>query len=58
MNTMSLKITVVGAGAIGGVTAGFLAREGYNVEIICKYDDLAKKIRETTLPLYSGVITS
>ncbi|HPJ40625.1 MAG TPA: 2-dehydropantoate 2-reductase [Spirochaetota bacterium] len=52
MNTVPLKITVVGAGAIGGVTAGFLAREGYNVEIVCKYDDLAEKIREQGIHVF------
>lgn len=49
---MSLKVTVVGAGAIGGVTAGFLARAGYNVEIVCKYNDLVEKIREKGIHVF------
>ncbi|MFO7852853.1 MAG: ketopantoate reductase family protein [Bacteroidota bacterium] len=39
---MSLKdksILVVGAGAIGGITAAFIKDAGYNVEIVCKYED-------------------
>lgn len=32
-------ILVVGAGSVGGITAAFLKKAGYNVEIVCKYDD-------------------
>lgn len=35
---------VLGAGAIGGITAAALKRKGYDVEIICKYDDYASMI--------------
>ena len=52
MGRKSVKITVVGAGAIGGVTAGFLAREGYDVEIVCKYEDLADKIRHKGIHVF------
>lgn len=38
------RIAVVGAGAIGGITAGFIARAGYDIELVCKYRDLADKI--------------
>lgn len=31
------RIAVVGAGAIGGTTAAFLAKAGWNVELVCKY---------------------
>lgn len=32
-------ILVVGAGSVGGITAAFLKKSGYNVEIVCKHDD-------------------
>ncbi|MBN1108058.1 MAG: 2-dehydropantoate 2-reductase [Bacteroidales bacterium] len=44
MKNKDLSILVVGAGAIGGITAAFLKREGYNVEIVCKYEDYARII--------------
>jgi 2-dehydropantoate 2-reductase len=37
-------ICVIGAGAIGGVIAGVLAREKYNVRLLTKYEELAGKI--------------
>ena len=39
------RIAVVGAGAIGGITAALMAKEGYNVEVVCKYEELADTIR-------------
>jgi 2-dehydropantoate 2-reductase len=45
MENKDLSLLVVGAGAIGGITAALLKREGYNVEIVCKYDDYASLIR-------------
>jgi 2-dehydropantoate 2-reductase len=42
--TSEQSILVVGAGAIGGITAALLNRAGYNVEIMAKYDDYAKLI--------------
>lgn len=41
-----LKIAVIGAGAIGGITAAFLKKAGYDVEIVCKYEDRAAKIKD------------
>jgi 2-dehydropantoate 2-reductase len=38
------KIAMVGAGAIGGVTAAFISKAGYDLEIVCKHKDLADKI--------------
>ncbi len=38
------NILIIGAGAIGGVTAGILARSDYPVTLVCKYPDLAEKI--------------
>lgn len=42
-------ITVVGAGAIGGVTAAFLNRAGWNVEIVCKRQEIAKQCADPGL---------
>jgi 2-dehydropantoate 2-reductase len=44
-NAKELSIVVVGAGAIGGIVAGFIKQANYNVEIVCKYADYAEKIR-------------
>jgi 2-dehydropantoate 2-reductase len=41
MNKSDFKILVVGAGAVGGITAAFLKKNGLNVEIVCKYDEYA-----------------
>ncbi|MHA1522271.1 MAG: ketopantoate reductase family protein [Promethearchaeota archaeon] len=38
------RLLFVGAGAIGGVSAGLIKKHGYNVEIIAKYEDLATQI--------------
>jgi 2-dehydropantoate 2-reductase len=34
------NIAVVGAGAVGGVTAAFLARAGWDLEIVCKHQEI------------------
>ena len=44
MEKKELSILVVGAGAIGGITAALLKKDGYNVEIVCKYSDYARLI--------------
>lgn len=49
MNKTDLSILMVGAGAVGGITAALLKKAGYNVEIVCKYDDYAKTISGTGL---------
>ena len=51
METKELSILVVGAGAIGGVTAAFLKKNGYDVEIITKYSDYATLISEQGLEI-------
>lgn len=45
-------IAVIGAGAIGGATAALIAKNGYKVEIVCKYSDLAKKIKSEGLHIF------
>ena len=39
MNKTDLSFLVVEAGAIGGITAALLKKNGFNVEIVCKYDN-------------------
>ena len=46
---MKKSIAVIGAGAIGGITAAFLAKAGHDVQIVCKYEDKAKLAREQGL---------
>lgn len=38
------KIAMVGAGAIGGITAAFIQQAGHTLEIVCKHQDLADRI--------------
>ena len=45
MLTEKSKIVMVGAGAIGGVTAALISQEGYDLEIVCKHKDLVDKIK-------------
>jgi 2-dehydropantoate 2-reductase len=51
MKTSELSFLVVGAGAVGGITAALLKREGLDVEIVCKYDDYAKMISNTGIEI-------
>lgn len=39
-----MRILVIGSGAIGGITAGLLAKKGFDVEIACKNADIADQI--------------
>lgn len=48
------KILVIGAGAIGGIIAGYLARSGYNVQLVTRYRDLADRISDVGISI-SGV---
>ncbi len=41
MPDKSVNIAVVGAGAIGGAAAAFLAKAGWNIEIACKHQEIA-----------------
>jgi 2-polyprenyl-6-methoxyphenol hydroxylase-like FAD-dependent oxidoreductase len=38
MKKSKLKFLVVGAGAVGGITAALLRKNGIDVEIVCQYD--------------------
>ena len=44
-----MRIAVIGAGAIGGITAALLKKNGIDVEIVCKYDDYASMISDRGL---------
>ncbi len=46
MKGRELSFLIVGAGAVGGITAALLKKQGYNIEIVCKYDDYASLISE------------
>ena len=39
-----IRIAVIGAGAIGGITAGFIAEAGYDVELVCKHQVIVEKV--------------
>lgn len=43
------NIVMVGAGGIGGITAALMKMNGYHVEIVCKYPELAEKIKSEGL---------
>ena len=47
----SSKICIVGPGAIGGIVAGLLKWEGYDIQLVAKYPDLAKKISQHGIKL-------
>ena len=38
-----LRVAVVGAGAIGGVVAAFLARAGWDLEVVCKHQETVNR---------------
>ncbi len=46
MKQTGLKFLVIGAGAIGGITAALLRKNGINVEIVCKHDEYASLISD------------
>jgi 2-dehydropantoate 2-reductase len=54
MRQSNLRFLVIGGGAVGGITAALLKRNGIDVEIVCKYDDYAKLIAEEGISV-SGV---
>jgi len=41
MLTKETRIAVIGAGAIGGITAAFIKQAGWNIEVVCKHRELA-----------------
>jgi 2-dehydropantoate 2-reductase len=57
MKRTGLKFLVIGAGAVGGITAALLKKNGADVEIVCKYDNYASLSSNTGLKV-SGVCGS
>ncbi len=53
------SVVVVGAGAIGGITAALLKKGGYNVTLVAKYREYADKIRSEGIHVtgYRGAFT-
>ncbi len=58
MKRTGLKFLVVGAGAVGGITAALLRKNGIDVEIVCKHDDYASIISETGIKFKSSSLQS
>jgi 2-dehydropantoate 2-reductase len=54
MQNSDLKLLVIGAGAIGGITGALLKKNGTDVEIVCKYDDYASLVSDSGIEV-SGV---
>ena len=46
-----MRICIIGAGAIGGVVAGVLAKEGNNITLVTKHADTAEKIKLSGIEL-------
>ncbi len=42
-------IAVIGGGAIGGITAAYLSKAGYDVELVCKYQEKADQVKSEGL---------
>ena len=41
----SIQVAVVGAGAVGGIVAAFLARAGWDLEVVCKHQEMVDRGR-------------
>jgi len=54
MKNSDLKFLVIGAGAIGGITAALMKMSGLDVEIVCKYDEYASLVSDEGLVI-SGI---
>lgn len=51
MGNKQTTVAVIGAGAIGGITAAYLCRAGYDVELVCKHESKAAGITGGGLPI-------
>jgi len=54
MKAKDLKILVVGAGGIGGITAAQIARAGFNVEVVDCFPGLSDKIQTEGLHVFGN----
>lgn len=50
-----MKFLIIGAGAVGGITAAFLKKSGADVQLVSKYDDYASLISSQGIQV-SGVL--
>jgi 2-dehydropantoate 2-reductase len=44
-----MKIVIVGAGAVGGIIAGYLSNANYSVQLVCKHRDILEAIENNGL---------
>ncbi len=44
-----MKIVIVGAGAVGGVIAGYLSHFNYNIQLVCKHREILESIENNGL---------
>jgi len=51
MNTQT-SILIVGAGAVGGITAALMKQKGFDVTLVCKDPELARKISYSGLHIF------
>lgn len=52
MSATEPRIAVIGAGAIGGISAAGLARAGHEIDLVCKHHDIAKRSKEPGLHVF------
>jgi 2-dehydropantoate 2-reductase len=52
MSEKNHRIAVIGAGAIGGTTAAFLAKAGWNVELVCKHQETVERAANAGLHVF------
>jgi len=52
MSSSELKLAVIGAGAIGGTTAAFLKKGGWDPILVCKHADSLAQIERQGLQIY------
>jgi 2-dehydropantoate 2-reductase len=43
MSSAEYRIAVIGAGAIGGITAACLAKSGHPIDLVCKHSEIAQR---------------
>ena len=51
MVAKNFKIAVVGAGAIGGVTAAFMKKAGWDPVLVCKHADTLAQVKAPGLQI-------
>ena len=53
----NVRILMVGAGAIGGSTAAFIALAGYDITIVANREEVAEQIRNLILNSINNNLT-